>query len=49
MARKIKDTPVLTGEDAARFEKATKANEKIKVSPEEYKRAHDLYKRISLK
>jgi len=43
------DTPVLTGEDAARFEKATKANEKIKVSPEEYKRAHEAFKRISFK
>jgi len=49
MARKIKETPVLTGKDAARFEKNVKANETKKVSAESYNRAQDTYKRVELK
>jgi len=49
MARKIKETPVLTGKDAARFEKVAKANETRKVSTEDYNRAQETFNRISLK
>ena len=38
MARPVKETPILTGEDARRFEKATKANEKKTITPEEFER-----------
>lgn len=39
MARQIKETPVLKGDDARRFEKAMQESGLRKVSPEKYKRA----------
>lgn len=39
MARPIKETPVLTGRDARRFDEAIKNNENKKVSREHYERA----------
>lgn len=39
MARPIKETPVLTGRDARRFEEVLKNNETRKVSRESYERA----------
>lgn len=39
MTLPIKDTPMLTGEDARRFEQAIRANEKHKIPAEDYKRA----------
>jgi hypothetical protein len=38
MARPVKETPILTGKDAKRFEEAIKANEKKTISPDEHKR-----------
>lgn len=49
MARKVKETPVLTGKDAARFEKDIKTNESKKVSTESYQRAQAAFKRVELK
>ena len=46
MARKIKETPVLTGKDAASFNKKIKENETKKVSAESFNRAHDIFNRI---
>lgn len=48
MARAIKETPILTGKDARRFEEAIKANESKKVSPEEYRKAMESYKRFKV-
>jgi hypothetical protein len=39
MARPVKETPVLKGKDALRFEKQIKENETRKVSESEYQRA----------
>lgn len=49
MARKVKETPVLTGKDAASFNKKIKANETKKVSSESFNRAHDTFSRIAFK
>ncbi|TAL46798.1 MAG: hypothetical protein EPN89_09795 [Methylovulum sp.] len=46
MATPIKDTPVLTGKDARRFEAWMKENEGKKVSPEEYARIKDAGKKM---
>ncbi len=46
MAREIKETPVLTGEDAKRFEQAIKENETKRVSRSEYIRAMDTYSQV---
>jgi len=39
----IKDTPILTGEDAIRFQRIARENLSKKVSPEEFKRGLDAY------
>ena len=44
MAREIRETPVLIGKDAARFEKKMKENEKRKVSHKEYEQGRAAYK-----
>lgn len=44
MAREIRETPVLIGKDATRFEKKIKENENRKVSRKEYKQGKDAYK-----
>ncbi|GMR20206.1 MAG: hypothetical protein BMS9Abin36_0801 [Gammaproteobacteria bacterium] len=49
MAREIKETPVLSGKNADRFEKATKNNESQRVSAASYNRAQDTYNRINRK
>jgi hypothetical protein len=46
MARPIKETPVLTGQDAREFEKKVKESKKEKVPASEYKRAMDAYRTI---
>lgn len=46
MALPIKDTPVLTGEDARKFLADIKANENKKVSPEELARIKASYEII---
>ncbi len=46
MAREIRETPVLTGKDAARFEKNIKESQNNRVSPTEYnkaKAAHQMF------
>lgn len=48
MARPIKETPILTGEDARRFEETIKANESKKVSSEEYERVMASYRRFEV-
>lgn len=48
MATKIKDTPVLRGEDAKRFEMNMRKAEKNKVSDEEYQRIMTAYKRVKI-
>jgi len=48
MASPIKETPVLTGKDAVRFEKQIKENEtgKNKVPASEYNRAQETFKKV---
>jgi hypothetical protein len=48
MARPVKDTPVLTGKDAQRFDQALKRNATAKVPREEYERAIRTFARIKL-
>ena len=47
MARPIKETPILRGEDARRFEEEMKRTEQglNKISKEEYERAMRVYRR----
>lgn len=49
MAKPIKETPVLTGKQAAKFEKAIKRNAGKKVSKQEFDRAVLAFKRITVK
>lgn len=49
MARPVKETPVLTGSDAKRFERQIKENEKRSVSEAEYQRALKTYQNVQLK
>jgi hypothetical protein len=44
MARPVKETPILTGIDAKRFEEATKANEKKTITSQEQKRIMDAWR-----
>ena len=46
MARPVKETPILTGKDAIRFEKAIKANEKKTISPDEHNRIISAWKKF---
>jgi len=46
MARPVKETPVLTGEDAKRFTDAMKANETKTITPEDFKRITDARRTI---
>jgi len=46
MATKVKDTPILRGEDAARFTRIIKENETKRVSQEEYNRAMEAFKKV---
>jgi len=49
MARPIKSTPVLTGKDARRFEKAMENVQKIpQEEREEQRKAYELFKRIAV-
>jgi hypothetical protein len=47
MAREIKETPVLKGQEADRFAKAIKENESKRVSSESYNRAVRTYNLIN--
>lgn len=46
MARQIKETPILRGKAAERFEKSIKGNENKKVSESDFNRAIENYKKI---
>lgn len=46
MAKEIRETPILRGKDAVRFEKAIKANENRKVSHDEFQRGKKAYETI---
>lgn len=48
MAKEIRETPVLTGKDATRFEKMIKDNENRKVSREAYERGKNAFNAIPL-
>jgi len=48
MARKVKETPILTGKDARAFSQAIEANKTKKVPSSDYKRAKENFKRITL-
>lgn len=48
MASPIKETPVLTGKDARRFEAWIKESENKTVSPEELKRIRAVYKSVKI-
>lgn len=48
MARPIKETPILRGKDAERFNKIIKENESKKVSASDYERAKQAYKNFKL-
>ncbi len=43
MARPIKETPILTGKDAERFQRIIKENENKKVPAADYERAQKAY------
>lgn len=49
MAKPIKETPILLGRDAERFNKIIKENENKKVSAVDYERAAKTYKSIKLR
>jgi hypothetical protein len=46
MAKPIKDTPILYGEESDRFLAAVKANENNKISTEEYNKIKEMSERI---
>lgn len=46
MARAIKDTPVLEGKEAEKFDRMVKANENKIVPKNDYDRAKNVYERI---
>ncbi len=48
MARTVKETPILTGKDAQKFDEDIKANESKKVSEEEYDKAMESYRRFEV-
>lgn len=48
MARPIKETPILLGEDAKRFNDAIKENETKKTSPQEYKNLQDSFNKFKI-
>jgi len=48
MAMAIKETPVLTGKNAIRFQKIIKENEKKKVKKEDYDRAIKAYVNLEI-
>ncbi len=48
MARPIKETPVLTGEYARRFDESLKENESKTVSTEEYNETMNSYRRFKV-
>jgi len=47
MARQVKETPVLTGSDAQKFEQRVKNNENDKVPRESYERAQRVFESVS--
>ena len=48
MAKPIRETPILDGEHAKRFDKEIKANENRKVSGEHYNRAQRKFKKFKV-
>ncbi len=48
MARPIKETPILTGKNAARFEKDIKNNVNNKVPISQYERAVRVYQSVKI-
>lgn len=48
MARKIKETPILTGKDAQRFESAIKANENKRLTDAEHRQIMASYRRFKV-
>ncbi len=48
MARPVKETPVLTGKDAKRFDLQIKENEKRKVPQSEYRQALKTFAAVKL-
>ncbi len=48
MATPIKETPILTGKEAKRFDDMMKQNENKKVPAEEYQRAVKNYQKFEL-
>ncbi len=49
MAKPIKDTPILKGQDAKRFSADIRANETRKVSSAEYKKLMTSYNKFKIK
>lgn len=47
MARKVKDTPTLSGKDAVRFDRAIKENRTKKVDQSKYVRAKTVFNRVA--
>ncbi len=48
MARKVKETPILTGKYAQQFDQEIKANESKKVSTAEYEKSMESYRRFKV-
>lgn len=46
MARPIKETPILKGKDAARFQEIVKKNETRKVDPSEFQKGKNAYEQF---
>jgi len=47
MARKIKETPMLIGKDAERFDRAIKENKTKRINLSDYVRAKSIFERVS--
>lgn len=46
MARPIKETPILKGKDAARFQEIVRRNETRKVDPSEFQKGKNAYEQF---
>lgn len=49
MAQPIKETPVLTGRDARRFEQDIKKNENKRISSKEFEKAKKIFEQVKSK
>lgn len=48
MARKVKETPILTGKDAQRFDTILAENKSKKIPREEFQKSMESYRRFTV-